>query len=68
MLRSLARLLAWVVSVTFRLAFVVAVVGLAAGFAFGGGDLPTSVDELGDDVHRLGDAAGDGIGELGRLG
>ena len=68
MVRSLARLLAWVVSVVLRLAFVVAVVGLAAGFAFGGGDLPTSVDKLSEDVHRLGDAAGDGIGELGKLG
>ena len=68
MLRSLARLLAWVVSVTFRLAFVVAVVGLAAGFAFGGVDLPTSIDELSEDAREVGDAAGDGIDDLGRLG
>lgn len=68
MLRSLARLLAWVVSVAFRLAFVVAVVGLAAGFAFGGADLPTSIDELSEDVREVADAAGDGIDDLGRLG
>ncbi|EMA53433.1 MULTISPECIES: CAP domain-containing protein [Halococcus] len=68
MLRSVAGLLAWVVSVVLRLAFVVVIIGLAAGFAFGGGDLPTSVDELSEDVRGLGDAAADSVGELGGVG
>jgi len=68
MLRSVAGLLAWVVSVVLRLAFVVAVIGLVAGFTAGGGDLPTSVDELSDDVGGLGDAAADSVEELGGVG
>ena len=69
MLRSLARALAWVVSVVLRLAFVLAVVGLAAGFAVGAFDVPagvTDVADVGDD--GLGIADRDGAGALGNAG
>jgi uncharacterized protein YkwD len=68
MLRSLFRAVAWLVSVLVRIVFVLAVVGLAAGFALGG--LPADMglsDALGDlglpsdtgDIGALG-AAGNG--------
>lgn len=67
MLRSLAGLLAWLLSVLFRVALVLAVVGLAAGFAFGVFDLPGEAIELTGGALGTGGVSdsGGGIGGLG---
>jgi uncharacterized protein YkwD len=63
MLRSLGRALAWVLSVVLRVAFVVVVVGLVAGFALGGIGLPGDTTELSEAVGAV-----DSLGDIGALG
>ncbi|HET7324732.1 MAG TPA: CAP domain-containing protein, partial [Halococcus sp.] len=63
MLRSLSRALAWMLSVVLRVAFVLAVVVFAAGFALGGVHLPSDLTELSKAVEDVGD-----IGTLGGVG
>ena len=69
MFRSLFRALGWMVSVVLRVAFVVVVVGLAAGFALGGGGLPADTEELSEmvgSIDSLGDI--DPLDEIGGIG
>ncbi len=70
MLRSLAGLLAWMVSVILRVAFVLAVVVLAAGFAVGGFDLSGDAAELSDAVGDIPEQIDIGIldGAVGAAG
>jgi len=64
MLRWLVGAVGWVISVVLRLAFVLAVVGLVAGFALG--DLPSDIPWMNETIDTAGDLVPfDGAGDDG---